>query len=105
DATQDLKEAAAEIQQLLQQLQQDNPTATESEILQEAIQSNPTLKTRLFNAFKRGGIETLKTLIPGLSIAEETFLGFFQNDPDREVRQIATDAIAQLQEQNPDNEE
>ncbi|MEM9540233.1 MAG: HEAT repeat domain-containing protein [Cyanobacteria bacterium P01_E01_bin.42] len=103
--TQDLETAIAELKKQLQELQEKNPNATEAEILQEAIQNNSIVKNRLLNALKQGGLETLNTLIPGFSILRETILGFLQNDPDREVRQIATDAISQLQEQDVDDEE
>ncbi|WP_293080886.1 hypothetical protein [Moorena sp. SIO4A1] len=54
--SQSLAQAAAEIQQLLQQLEQSNPTATEAQ--QEAFVSaaiEATKKERLINALKEGG--------------------------------------------------
>ncbi|NEO00175.1 MAG: pentapeptide repeat-containing protein [Moorea sp. SIO3I7] len=51
-----LAQAAAEIKELLQKLERDNPTATEAE--QEAFVSaaiTPTKKERLINALKEGG--------------------------------------------------
>jgi uncharacterized protein YjbI with pentapeptide repeats len=66
---QNLADAAAEIQQLLQQLEQSYPNATEIEkqsalavTLQQEIKQNPTFKARLKNALKEGGIEALKVL-------------------------------------------
>jgi hypothetical protein len=53
---QSLAEAAAEIQQLLKQLEQTNPTATEAQ--KEAFVSAgiaPTKKERLINALTEGG--------------------------------------------------
>ncbi|NEP30235.1 MULTISPECIES: pentapeptide repeat-containing protein [unclassified Moorena] len=64
-----LTEAAAEIQQLLEQLSQSNPTSTEIEKLTvvaraaEEIKNNPTLKAKVINALKSGGVEALKEAI------------------------------------------
>lgn len=71
-------EAAQEIQELLQQLQQNNPTATEAELVHQVIQRNPTLKARLLNALKQGGTEALKVFFPFLSIPMETVRGFIE---------------------------
>ncbi|MHC5771642.1 MAG: pentapeptide repeat-containing protein [Nostoc sp.] len=66
---QNLAEAAAEIQQLLNQLSQSYPTATTSEKMTvvaravDEIESNPTLKTRVIGALKAGGTEAFKELI------------------------------------------
>ncbi|NEP52450.1 MAG: pentapeptide repeat-containing protein, partial [Moorea sp. SIO3C2] len=61
-----LTEAAAEIQQLLEQLSQNNPTTTSkenktvvSEVV-EKIENNPTLKYKVINALKAGGVEAFK---------------------------------------------
>ncbi len=65
---QTLVEAAAEIQQLLQQLEQTYPTNTALEkqvVVTEAIrqiENNPTLKARVMAALKAGGVEALKQL-------------------------------------------
>ncbi|WP_424097750.1 hypothetical protein [Moorena producens] len=66
---QNLAEAAAEIQQLLDQLSQTNPTTTTlekltvvSEVVGE-IEGNPTLKARVIDALKAGGVEAFKVLI------------------------------------------
>ncbi|MBE8968467.1 pentapeptide repeat-containing protein [Nostocales cyanobacterium LEGE 12452] len=66
---QNLAEAAAEIQQLLNQLSQTYPTATTSQKMSvvakavDKIESNPTLKARVIGALKAGGTEALKELI------------------------------------------
>jgi uncharacterized protein YjbI with pentapeptide repeats len=66
---QNLAEAAAEIQQLLNQLGQTYPTNTPLEkqiAVTEAlkqIDSNPTLKARVVGALKSGGTEALKELV------------------------------------------
>ncbi|NET63798.1 MAG: ribbon-helix-helix protein, CopG family [Moorea sp. SIO1G6] len=66
---QNLAEAAAEIQQLLNQLSQTNPTTTEIQKLTvvaeaaEEIKSNPTLKPKVINALKAGEIESFKEAI------------------------------------------
>jgi transcriptional regulator with XRE-family HTH domain len=64
-----LAEAAAEIQQLLEQLSQTNPTATELEKLTivakaaDEIKNNPILKARVINALNAEGTEVLKEAI------------------------------------------
>ncbi|MFN6536175.1 MAG: hypothetical protein RM021_007340 [Nostoc sp. EkiNYC01] len=66
---QNLAQAAAEIQQLLNQLGQTYPTNTPLEkqvAVTEAlkqIDSNPTLKARVIGALKSGGTEALKELV------------------------------------------
>lgn len=66
---QNLAEAAAEIQQLLRQLEETYPTTTPREkqiVVAEAIErikSNPTLKARVVGALKAGGTEALKELV------------------------------------------
>jgi hypothetical protein len=66
---QNLAEAAAEIQQLLQQLEQTNPTTSTSEKMTvvakavDEIEKNPTLKVRIIGALKSGGTEALKEAI------------------------------------------
>ncbi|MCL1465080.1 hypothetical protein [Argonema galeatum] len=66
---QNLAEAAAEIQQLLQQLSESNPTNTPSEkmvVVEEAlkqIEGDPSLRERVIGAIKSGGIEAFKELI------------------------------------------
>ncbi len=61
-----LSEAAAEIQQLLNQLSQTYPTETEMEVAAKAvrqIENNPTLKAKIISAVKGGGIEFFKEVI------------------------------------------
>ncbi|MEJ6486731.1 pentapeptide repeat-containing protein [Nostoc punctiforme UO1] len=66
---QNLAEAAAEIQQLLNQLGQTYPTATTSQKMSvvakavDEIENNPTLKARVIGALKAGGTEAFKELI------------------------------------------
>ncbi len=66
---QSLAQAAAEIQQLLEQLSQTNPTSTNAQkmaVVAEAvdhIERDPTLKARVINALKMGGIEAFKEAI------------------------------------------
>ncbi|NEO56372.1 MAG: hypothetical protein F6K54_26780 [Okeania sp. SIO3B5] len=82
---QNLADAAAEIQELLQQLEQNYPNATEIEkqsalavTLQQEIQQNPTLKARLINALKEGGIEALKVLFGPIGIPIEMVKGWIE---------------------------
>lgn len=66
---QNLVEAAVEIQQLLEQLEQTYPTNTQQEkqtVVAEAIErinNNPSLKARVVRALKAGSIEAFKELI------------------------------------------
>ncbi|NEQ87413.1 MAG: hypothetical protein F6K26_47590, partial [Moorea sp. SIO2I5] len=79
-----LKEAAAEIQQLLNQLSQNNPTTTEIEKLTvvaraaEEIKNNPTLKSKVINALEAGGKEAFKEAIdhPVVNILMATIEGW-----------------------------
>ncbi len=82
---QNLAEAAAEIQQLLQQLEQSYPNATEIEkqsalavTLQQEIKQNPTFKARLKNALKEGGVEALKVLFAPIGIPIEMVRGWIE---------------------------
>jgi 2C-methyl-D-erythritol 2,4-cyclodiphosphate synthase len=88
---QNIAEAAKEIQDLLAQLQQTNPTITEAQKqaaivknVQQQIKQNPTLRDRLWSAFKSGGIEALKQALdaiyknPLVSISVETVKGFLE---------------------------
>ncbi|OLT58944.1 hypothetical protein [Moorena bouillonii] len=62
-------EAAAEIQQLLNQLSQTNSTTTMKDKMivvgkvVDQIEINPTLKAKVINALKAGGIEAFKEAI------------------------------------------
>ncbi|MEG4507177.1 hypothetical protein QUA81_25990 [Microcoleus sp. F6_B4] len=81
---QNLAEAAAEIQQLLQQLEQNYPTTTPLQkqvVVTEAlkhIESNPTFKARVMGALKAGGTEALKELVdhPLINILIATLEGW-----------------------------
>jgi gamma-glutamylcysteine synthetase len=88
---QNLAEAAKEIQDLLAQLQQNNPTVTEVQKqaaivrkVEQHIKQNPTIRDRLLNALKQGGIESLKQALdtiyknPLVSISVETVKGFLE---------------------------
>lgn len=82
---QNLADAAAEIQQLLQQLEQSYPNASEIEkqsalavTLQQEIKQNPTFKARLKNALKEGGIEALKVLFAPIGIPIEMVRGWIE---------------------------
>jgi hypothetical protein len=81
---QNLAEAAAEIQQLLKQLEATNPTTTEIEKLtvvakaSEEIKKDPTLKARVINALKAGGTEAFKEAVdhPLVNILVATIEGW-----------------------------
>ncbi|MDY6786216.1 MAG: hypothetical protein SW833_27330 [Cyanobacteriota bacterium] len=66
---QNLTQAAAEIQQLLEQLEQSYPTNTTAGRMQIAaeafsqIESNPTLSSRILSALKAGGISAFEQLL------------------------------------------
>ncbi|MBW4671244.1 MAG: hypothetical protein KME60_28435 [Cyanomargarita calcarea GSE-NOS-MK-12-04C] len=88
---QNLADAAKEIQDLLAQLQLTNPTVTEAQKqaamvkkVEQHIKQNPTIRDRLLNALKQGGIETLKQALdtiyknPFVSISVETVKGFLE---------------------------
>ena len=84
--SQNLAEAAAEIQALLEQLSETYPTTTSREkniVVGEAvdrIENNPTLKARVINALKAGGTETFKEAIdhPLVNILMATIEGWQQ---------------------------
>ncbi|NEO03156.1 MAG: hypothetical protein F6K50_49945 [Moorea sp. SIO3I7] len=69
EADKNIAEAAAEIQQLLNQLSQTNPTTTSKEkmiVVSEVvdqIENNPPLKAKVINALKAGGVEAFKEAI------------------------------------------
>jgi len=78
---QKLAEATKEVQELLNQLAKTNPSeATIADTIQQEIKRNPTLKARLVNALKTGGIEALKAIFnnPFVSIPVETIKGFLE---------------------------
>jgi hypothetical protein len=77
-----LSEAAAEIQQLLNQLSKTEYTSEADlvDALHQEIRRNPTLKARLVNALKSGGLEALKAIFnhPVFSIPAETVKGWLE---------------------------
>ncbi|GJD22601.1 hypothetical protein RIVM261_075570 [Rivularia sp. IAM M-261] len=86
-----LADAAKEIQDLLAQLQSTNSTITEAQKqaavvkrVEQHIKQNPTIRNRLWSAFKAGGIEALKQTLdaiyenPVVSISVETVKGFLE---------------------------
>ncbi len=76
-----LAEAAAEIQQLLNQLAQTNPTTdVVTEAIHQEIKHNPTFKSKLLAALKAGGLEALKAIFnhPAFSIPAETIKGYLE---------------------------
>jgi len=69
EVKQNLAEAAAEIQDLLNQLEKSNPTASEAEIVAYASEEiKPDLKSRLINAVKVGAMESLEESIGSANI-------------------------------------
>jgi energy-coupling factor transporter ATP-binding protein EcfA2 len=89
-----LAEAAAEIQQLLNQLAKTYPAIAEtpsteqtSELLRQEVSRNPTLKNRVLNALKSGGSEALQSVLshPAASIFISAMDGWIEssdNDDD-----------------------
>jgi len=83
---QNLAEAAAKIQQLLDQLAKTNPTNTEAEKKSfvvkavNSINNQPTLKDRAWGAVKGGGIEAVKAIAnhPAVSIPVEIVKGWIE---------------------------
>ena len=89
---QSLTSAAMEIQALLTQLAQDYPEGSLEEKqtlakmeLKRKVKEDPTLKDRLLNAVKSGGIETVKVLTnnPFVSIPLETVKGWLEAEPQK----------------------
>lgn len=90
-APQNLTDAVAEIQKLLEQLAQSNSAIGAEqdqtmalETLHQEIKRNPTLKSRLLNALKAGGTEALKIALeavlknPLVAIPVETIKGWIE---------------------------
>lgn len=76
-------ELREEIQPFVEQLAQSAITRNEAvatEAIKEKIKANPTLKQRLLNALKAGGIEALKAIFnhPVVSVSVETVKGFLE---------------------------
>jgi tetratricopeptide (TPR) repeat protein len=86
---QNLAEAAAAIQQLLDQLAKTNPTSTEAEkkifvsTAINSIKNQPTLKDRAWGALKAGSIEAVKAIAnhPAVSIPVEVVKGWIEAEP------------------------
>ncbi|MGR3279056.1 pentapeptide repeat-containing protein [Acaryochloris marina NIES-2412] len=74
-------ESAKEIQDLLLQLQQSNPTDIEA-LVEQRVKSDPTLRDRIRNALKEGGLETMKVILPLTGIAIETVRGWVEAEGD-----------------------
>jgi hypothetical protein len=70
---QTLAEAAAEIQQLLMQLEKSNPTATEAEkVAYVNDETPPALKSRVASAVKAGSISAVETLLDNIPFSNIT---------------------------------
>ncbi|MDX2254845.1 MAG: hypothetical protein NW214_04960 [Pseudanabaenaceae cyanobacterium bins.39] len=87
---QSLTSAVMEIQALLTQLAQNYPEGSLEEKqtlakmeLKRKVKEDPSLKDRLLNAIKAGGIETVKVLTnnPFVSIPIETIKGWLEAEP------------------------
>jgi HEAT repeat protein len=78
-SAQNIAEAAAEINELLKQLAQAEPTMTEAKLIKE-IASNSVLKERLRKALNAGGIEACKAIFnhPSIAISIEAIKGWIQ---------------------------
>lgn len=74
-------ESAKEIQDLLLQLKESNPTDIES-VVEQRVKSDPTLRDRIRNALKEGGLETMKVILPLTGIAIETVRGWVEAEGD-----------------------
>ncbi|WP_414528821.1 pentapeptide repeat-containing protein [Nodularia chucula] len=78
---QNLDTTKEEIQQILNQLAQTNPsTDAATEVIHQKIKADPTFKARLLAALKAGGLETLKAIFnhPAFSIPVETIKGYLE---------------------------
>ena len=74
-------ESAKEIQDLLLQLQQSNPADIEA-LVEQRVKNDPTLRDRIRNALKEGGLETMKVIFPLTGIAIETVRGWVEAEGD-----------------------
>jgi len=79
----DIVEISGEVQNFIDQLVRtypDNSEAIVIDAIQTEIKRNPSLKNRLINALKTGGIESLKAIFnhPFVSIPIETIKGFLE---------------------------
>ncbi|NEP78406.1 MAG: hypothetical protein F6K39_09580, partial [Okeania sp. SIO3B3] len=81
-----LTEAAAEIQQILKQLEQSNPTETTAGQMTvatkaiEIVENNPTLKQRVIGVLKSAGTEAFKEALdhPVANITIAAFQGWIE---------------------------
>ncbi|NEO56667.1 MAG: hypothetical protein F6K54_28490 [Okeania sp. SIO3B5] len=81
-----LAETAAEIQQLLQQLEQSNSTETTADKMAvvaqavEIVENNPRLKQRVIGALKSSGIQTFKEALnnPIANVLVAAFQGWIK---------------------------
>lgn len=80
---QNLAKTAAEIQELLNQLQKNNCGDIQIAVSEE-IKRNPNFRDRLRSALKEGGIETLKQLFAPLNIPIEFVRGWVEAE-DRQI--------------------
>ena len=79
----EIEQLRKEIQPLLEHLAQNPITANEAlaeTAIQQQINNHPTFRQRLINAWKAGGLETLKAIFnhPAFSIPVETVKGFLE---------------------------
>lgn len=77
---QDLAQAAKDIQALLQQLQQTNPTDIQSAV-QAEIRTNANFYERLCFMLQAGAIETLKAIFPPVGIPIEMVRAWVEAQP------------------------
>jgi len=78
---QTLAQAAAEIQQLLKQLEQTNPTATDSEKINHVNdETTPSFKRRVVSALQAGGETAIDEFLdnPYFSVAKATVKGWLK---------------------------
>ncbi len=78
---QTLAQAAADIQKLLKQLEQDNPTATDSEKINHVNdETTPSFKRRVVSALQAGGETAIDEFLdnPYFSVAKATVKGWLK---------------------------
>jgi hypothetical protein len=76
-----LAEAAAEIQQLLKQLEKTNPTATEPEKIEYVNdETTPSFKRRIVGALQAGGEAAIEEFLdnPYVNVVKETVKGWMK---------------------------
>jgi hypothetical protein len=91
---QTLAEAAAEIQQLLMQLEKSNPTATDAEkVAYVNDETPPALKSRVASAVKTGSEAAIETILDNSaygSIVRAIVKGWLSSDDSASKRSITT---------------